>query len=672
MNVVDPPPQTHTNTHTPPRISKFAVFAVHQEFLGKEADWYAEEGLSLLRRGSALREKVIVLEEGTRASLPELLRKLDELGYEKVLHVGRYGEFAHRGGLIDIFPINTEQPLRIEFDGSTVATIELLAIASDLPRTEWEKITKRALDKPISAVAPGDYLVHLDHGIGRFKQFTTLAIDGETLEYYMLEYQKGDTLYVPKALSRRKLSRYVGLESPSLSRLGGVSWLSTKRRAREDARTFAEELLKLYAERSTVTRPRLTPHHAVLERFISSFPYEETPDQTRAWEDVLRDMTEHAEPMDRLLAGDVGFGKTEIALRAAVLAVANGKQVAFLSPTTVLAHQHADTAHERLAAVGVESALLSRLVPAREQHASLRQLAEGDADIAIGTHRLLSKDVIFKNLGLVIVDEEQRFGVKQKEHLKQLRAAVDVLSLSATPIPRTLAQSLAAIRPVSRLQVAPTGRKDIVTHFGHWDAKLVADALQREVHRGGQAYVLHNRVQSIAAFTQQLRQLAPELRYGIIHGQLSEGALVRVMHQLREHEIDVLVATTIIENGIDLANVNTLIVEETGKFGLAQAYQLRGRIGRGSAQGYAYFFWRHTPEGKAMLRIDALRDADKLGAGWDVALRDLEIRGAGNLLGRDQSGTVNRVGFNLYAQLLAEAVESLRREAALARTQNVA
>jgi transcription-repair coupling factor (superfamily II helicase) len=648
---------------------------VHQEFLGRDPEWYDEQIRALEEKPldvPGIREKTLLLEVGTRASLPELLRRLDELGYEKVLHVGRYGEFAHRGGLIDIFPVNTEQPLRIEFDGSTVSLIEPLAVESDLPRTEWEKITKRTLEKPISAVAPGDYLVHLDHGIGKFKEFTTLAIDGEDLEYYVLEYQKGDTLYVPKMLSRRKLSRYVGLESPAVSRLGGVTWLSTKRRAREDARKFAEELLKLYAERSTVTRPRLTSHRAALEEFIASFPYEETPDQVRAWEDVLRDMTHMHEPMDRLLAGDVGFGKTEIALRAAVLAVANGKQVAFLAPTTVLAHQHADTARERLAAIDVETVLLSRLVPKKEQEAAVARIADGSADIAIGTHRLLSKDITFKNLGLVIVDEEQRFGVKQKEHLKQLRAAVDVLSLSATPIPRTLAQSLAAIRPVSRLQVAPPGRKDIVTHFGNWDAPLVAEALRREVQRGGQAYVLHNRVRSIATFTQELRQLAPELRYGIVHGQLTEHALVDVMQQLRGHEIDVLVATTIIENGIDLANVNTLIVEETGKLGLAQAYQLRGRIGRGSAQGYAYFFWRAEPEGKALLRIDALRDADKLGAGWDVAMRDLEIRGAGNLLGRDQSGTVNRVGFNLYTQLLAEAVESLRRETKLAQSGNVA
>ena len=643
-------------------IHRFTVFGLFPEFLGKSPDWFDAQGQSLLSNPLAvplLREKTLVLEAGSTASLPELLRGLDELGYEKVLHVGRFGEFAHRGGIIDIFPINADQPIQIEFRGRTLDSIEQISLESDLPRNEWEKIVKRTLEKPIKDLAEGEYVVHLDHGIGRFKGFTTLEIEGEKREYYVLKYAKSDMLYVPKELSSRKLSRYVGFATPKVHRLGGTAWLKTKKRAREDTRKFAEELLKLYAERSLVNRPPYGTAHAALESFIESFPYEETPDQTRAWEDIVEDLTAQ-EPMDRLLAGDVGFGKTEIALRAAVLAATNGKQVAFLCPTTVLADQHFRTSQERLEAVGVHVALLSRLVGKHEQQETLQKLKTGEIDVVIGTHRLLSKDVVFKNLGLAIIDEEQRFGVKQKERFKQLRASIDVLSLSATPIPRTLAQAVANIRPVSRLQVAPRNRQEIATHFSQWDTDIVKNALLFEKRRGGQSYVLHNRVLSIHQFSQELRQLAPELTFGIVHGQLSEKALVSVMGRLREGTLDVLVATTIIENGLDFANVNTIVIEESGKLGLAQAYQLRGRIGRSTVKGYAYFFWRHEPQGKAALRIDALRDAVELGAGWDLALRDLEIRGAGNLLGRDQSGALNRVGFNLYAQLLAEAVETLR------------
>lgn len=640
------------------------IFGLFRNFLGKNADWYLEQEKALRttpHKVPLLKNKTVILETNLVASLPQLLRRLDELGYEKVLHIGRFGEFAHRGGIIDVFPINSDSPIRIEFDGKHIDSIEYIAIESDLPRNEWEKIVKRTLQKPLTDVAEGEYLVHLDHGIGRFAGFKTIAIDGEDLEYYTLMYAQGDKLFVPKDLAGRKLTRYVGFTTPRVHRLGSTMWLKTKRRVRKDARKFAEELLKLYAQRSLVTRHAYVKTSTELDAFIASFPYEETPDQNRAWEEIASDLAS-PHPMDRLLAGDVGFGKTEIALRAAVLAVANGKQVAILAPTTVLADQHFRTSEERLRDIGINTALLTRLVDKKTQSKTIADLASGKVDVVIGTHRLLSKDIVFKRLGLVVIDEEQRFGVKHKERFKQMRSAIDVLSLSATPIPRTLAQSLANIRPVSRLQIPPAGRKEIMTNFGLWDDDVVKEALRYEKQRGGQSYVLHNRVATIHTFAQELRQLVPGLSIGIVHGRLGERALIDVMHQLRSGKIDILVATTIIENGLDLANVNTILIEESGKLGLAQAYQLRGRIGRGSTQGHAYFFWKREPEGKAALRIDALRDATALGAGWDIAMRDLEIRGAGNLLGKEQAGALNRVGFNLYAQLLAEAVESLRQE----------
>lgn len=670
-------------------IDRLFIFAVLPEFLGHTPSWYAEREEAL--RGSPLgnpflREKTVTLQRGARASLHQLLRTFDEFGYEKVLMVGRYGEFAHRGGIIDVFPINTERGFRIEFRGNSIETIEELPDASDLHRKDWEKIVRRTITAPLDQIQPGDFLVHLDHGIGKFAETKTLTIEGEKEAYFVIEYAHGDRLFVPESIAQRKLSRYIGFSVPRIHRLGTAAWLVTKRRVREEAKLFAEELLKLYAERANSTRLPFRTHDTSLDSFVASFPHEETPDQVRAWRDILRDL-HSSRPMERLLAGDVGFGKTELALRAAVVAALNGYQAALLAPTTVLADQHYRTSIERLTAIGINAALLTRFQKPLEQRKTLRALAQGSLDVLIGTHRILSQDVQFKKLGLLIIDEEQRFGVKQKEALKRFRKAIDILSLTATPIPRTLAQVITDIHPVSRLQTAPSGRRDIQTHFAPWNSNVVRSALLYEHRRGGQSYILHNRVSTIASFARGLRELVPELRFAIAHGQLDDRSLLETMRKLREGAIDVLITTTIIENGLDLSNVNTLIVEDATKLGLAQAYQLRGRIGRSFRQAEAYFLWPGTePQGKpgrttsaiprrgmrtiksaevvlpgkAALRLDALREADSLGSGWKLALRDLEIRGAGNLLGREQSGLVNRVGFNLYAQLLAEAVETLR------------
>ena len=466
---------------------------------------------------------------------------------------------------------------------------------------------------------------------------------------------------------RRKVNRYFGFQAPAIHRLGGLGWLSTKRKAREDAEAFARELLSTYANRSISRRPPYPMDHEALTAFAHTFSYRETPDQLRAVHDIEQDLTGDV-PLDRLIAGDVGFGKTEVALRAAVLAIAAGKQVALLSPTTVLADQHLITAKGRFEKLGMRVEALTRLASKNRQHKIIGDLKEGRIDLLIGTHRILSKDVAFKNLGLLIIDEEQRFGVRQKEALKNLRAQLDILTLTATPIPRTLSFAISGVRPVSRIDIPPAGRQDIETFVAPWATKLVQKAFEFELSRHGQVYFLHNHIGTMGRTLEELQKLTPKARIDAIHGRMNETRLSKVMRELRAGQIDILVATTIIENGLDLANVNTLIVEESSRLGLADAYQLRGRIGRRDKKAYAYFLWRDTkPRGRAKERLEALQEATLGGpstglgtGGWQIALRDLEIRGAGNILGREQSGVANRVGFNLYFHLLAEAVEKLK------------
>ena len=512
-------------------------------------------------------------------------------------------------------------------------------------------------------ISPGDLVVHIDHGIGRFEGLVTRTIGGVSQEYLLVAYAEHDQLYVPVHQADR-LSRYIGADElrPTLHRLGGTSWAQAKAQARQAVEEMADELLELYATREMVEGHAFgedTPWQAELE---ASFPYVETEDQLGAIGEVKRDM-ERARPMDRLICGDVGYGKTEVALRAAFKAVTDGKQVAVLVPTTVLAQQHHTSFSQRLAVFPVEVRMLSRFRSRQEQGRILRELAAGKVDIVVGTHRLLQKDVHFHDLGLVIVDEEQRFGVAHKEILKQLRTEVDVLTMTATPIPRTLYMSLTGIRDVSIINTPPEERLPVQTHVGPYDADLVRRAVLRELDRGGQVFFVHNRVQTINSIAQQLQRLVPEARIAVGHGQMHEHELERVMLDFVGGKVDVLVSTSIIENGLDIPNANTIVIDRAELFGLSQLYQLRGRVGRGARRAYSYVFYRQPAQltGDARARLETLAEHSELGAGYGIAMRDLEIRGAGEILGTRQHGQISAVGFDLYTRLLARAVY-LRRE----------
>lgn len=542
-------------------------------------------------------------------------------------------------------------------------------LISDSEIFGWERPVARSRQKQ-AAEAPeaafgdlraGDFVVHVDYGIGKFVGLVRRVLEGHEREFLAVEYEGGAQVFVP-VFQADRLTRYIGGEgAPNVTRLGTQEWSNAKASVKEAVQKVAEELLELYARRQTVSGYAFGPDTLWQQELEDSFPYMETPDQVAAIAAIKRDM-ERARPMDRLLCGDVGYGKTEVALRAAFKAVQDGKQVAVLVPTTVLAQQHFETFQQRLAAFPVTVEMLSRFRSPREQGEILRNLLLGKVDILIGTHRLISQDVEFKELGLVIIDEEQRFGVTHKEHLKKLRTEVDVLTLTATPIPRTLYMALTGVRDISNLNTPPEERLPVITHVGPYSPRLVRQAILREMERGGQIFFVHNRVQTIHAMKMHLQKLVPEARIGIGHGQMDEHQLSRIMHDFTDGKIDILLSTTIIESGLDIPNANTLIVDRADTFGLAQLYQLRGRVGRGAARAYAYFF-RHRkkpPTLEGQERLEVIAENTQLGAGYSIAMRDLEIRGAGELLGHRQSGQIEAVGFHLYTRMLAAEVRRLK------------
>ena len=553
----------------------------------------------------------------------------------------------------------------------TLTTGQKLHLLTDSEIFGWERPQPRLRSRQ-AASAPeaeytdfqlGDYVVHVDYGVGRYGGLMRRTMDGVEREYLTLEYDGGDAIFVPVYQADR-LSRYVGPsgETPALTRLGGSEWASVKQRVRESVLEVAQELLDLYAKRQVAQGHAFSKDSVWQQDLEASFPYVETEDQMQSIEAVKRDM-ERTRPMDRLLCGDVGYGKTEVALRAAFKSVMDGKQVAILVPTTVLAQQHFETFRQRLAPFPVTLEMLSRFRSPREQDRIIREVEKGTIDIVIGTHRLLQTDVQFKDLGLVVIDEEQRFGVTHKEHFKKLRTAVDVLTLTATPIPRTLYMALTGVRDISQINTPPAERLPIITHIGPYSPRLVRQAIVREVDRGGQVFFVHNRVQTIRGMERHLHNLVPEARVGVGHGQMHEDALSKVMFQFTAGEIDVLLCTSIIESGLDIPNANTLIVDRGDTFGLAQLYQLRGRVGRGAQRAYAYFF-RHrkkppTPEGQE--RLEIIAENTQLGAGYSIAMRDLEMRGAGELLGNRQHGMIAAVGFHLYTRMLSHAVRQMRQ-----------
>jgi transcription-repair coupling factor (superfamily II helicase) len=516
----------------------------------------------------------------------------------------------------------------------------------------------------LAEVNPGDYVVHLEHGVGRFDGLVKLNMTGVERDYLLIQYAGTDRLYIPTDQLDR-VTRYIGMGEavPALSKLGTSEWTRAKAKVKDNVKEIARDLLRLYSAREAAQGFAFSTdaEQPWLQELEDAFPFEETPDQEQAIAEVKADM-ERPRPMDRLVCGDVGYGKTEVALRAAFKAVLDHKQVAVLVPTTVLALQHYNTFKERLKAYPVRVELLSRFRSEKEHKKVLEDLALGKVDIVIGTHRLLQKDVVFFDLGLLVVDEEQRFGVAHKEYIKQMRAEIDVLTMTATPIPRTLHMSLVNLRDMSVIETPPQERLPIRTTIREYDESLIREAVIREIDRGGQIFFVHNRVQGIQVIAQKLQRLVPEARIAVGHGQMAEDQLERVMMNFSSGEYDVLVATTIIENGLDIPNVNTIIVNNAAHFGLADLYQLRGRVGRATQQAYAYFLYNKdsklTPIQEKRLR--AIFEATELGAGFRIAMKDLEIRGAGNLLGAEQSGFMNSVGFDLYCKLLAEAVEELQ------------
>jgi transcription-repair coupling factor (superfamily II helicase) len=511
-------------------------------------------------------------------------------------------------------------------------------------------------------LVPGEYAVHQVHGVARYTGIVRREVAGAERDYLVLEYAQNDKLYVPTD-QVGVVARYMGGEAPRLHRLGSSDWPRAQAKVRRAVREMAGELVRLYSVRMAVTGHAFPPDTPWQRELEDAFPYEETRDQLTAIDEVKRDMQE-AKPMDRLICGDVGYGKTEIAIRAAFKAVMDGKQAAVLVPTTLLAEQHAVSFAERYAAFPVKVAMLSRFVGANEQKHVLDDVAEGKIDVVIGTHRLLSRDVKFKDLGLLVVDEEQRFGVSHKERLKQLRTEVDVLTMTATPIPRTLEMSLTGIRDMSVLDTPPEDRQPVLTFVGPHDNEMALGAVRRELLRGGQVFWVHDRVQTIDRQANWVIEKLPEAKVVVAHGQMDEALLEKAMLRFWEGDADVLVCTTIIESGLDVPTANTLIVDRADKLGLAQMYQLRGRVGRSRERAFAYFFFPPTSSltEEAHERLSTIGRFTDLGSGFKIALRDLEIRGAGNLIGAEQHGHIAAVGFDTYCRLLQEAVADLKGE----------
>ncbi|HNX81200.1 MAG TPA: transcription-repair coupling factor [Candidatus Omnitrophota bacterium] len=619
--------------------------------------------------------KSLKLYTGETLDLERISLSLTEFGYKRQDAVASEGDFSRRGGILDVFPNTFELPVRIELDGDVVGTIRTFnpatgeplwahAMVIILPVRQSAHAHQTAfkeefpLDNFIDLTV-GDYVVHSQHGIGRFLGIQKIKTTEKNKDHLVIEYDRQEKLYVPVD-QMNLVQKYIAFQTrkPKVYRLGTKEWQRTKERARKSIQKYAWELLSLQAMRQSVSGFVYAADNDWQKQFEATFPYTETSDQVKAVADVKRDM-ESVRPMDRLLCGDVGYGKTEVAMRAAFKATVSNKQVAFLVPTTILAEQHYQNFLSRLKDFPINVGMLSRFRTAAQQKQIIQGVASGSIDILIGTHRLLSNDIVFKDLGLVIIDEEQRFGVKAKEKLKSLRLNTDVLTLTATPIPRTLYMSLMGAKDLSMVNTPPQNRLPIKTVVVEYDEDLVREAILRELRRKGQVYFLHNRVQDIDRIREKITKLLPAgTRIAVGHGQMPSKLLEAVMFDFFKGRIDVLVCTMIIESGIDIPNVNTIIINNAYAFGLADLHQLRGRVGRFDRPAYAYFMVpRHyVLEQDAKKRLNALEEYSHLGAGFKIAMQDLEIRGAGNLLGVEQHGYIAAVGFDLYCRLLKEAV----------------
>ncbi len=602
---------------------------------------------------------ILVRNEGRAQRLGEIL---EERGIKRFT-IGRIEEYTHLKSTIFISYGYLNYGFKLQ-NLKTVFISDQEIFGKE--RNKRYKLTRRKSEPFFTAmdISSGDYVVHIDHGIGLYRGIINLNVKGVKQDYLLIEYAQGDKLYVPVD-QFNLVHKYIGIKdkTPKICRLGGISWGKAKGKAKRSIQQLARELYNLYVARKEIRGFAFSKDNNWQQELEMSFPYEETYDQLQALSEVKADM-EIVKPMERLICGDVGYGKTEIAIRAAFKAVLDGKQVAILAPTTILVQQHYDTFRERMNSFPINIDMLSRFRSKQQQKKVIEGLEEGKVDIIIGTHRLIQNDIRFKDLGLLIVDEEQRFGVLHKERIKKLKESIDSLTLTATPIPRTLHMSLIGVRDLSVINTPPEDRFPIATYICKRDDKVIIEAIRRELDREGQTFFVHNRVRSIQKIAQDLSRLFPQARIGIAHGQMAEEQLEDIMIDFLEKKYDILVCTTIIEIGLDIPNTNTIIIDDAHKFGLSQLYQLRGRVGRTDRRAYAYFLYPsyRSISATAKKRLQAIKEFSELGSGFKLAMRDLEIRGAGNLLGKEQHGSVGEVGFNLYCRLLEEAVKELRGE----------
>lgn len=616
---------------------------------------------------------------GEDASVDSIVATLDRYGYKRCPRISSEGDYSLTGEIIVIYPVTFEYPVRVEISFDRIVSIKSIDLGSFktindhkgiiilplgiLRKTRVRKPPLEMGEQPISSfvdIEPGDFVVHVDYGIGKYLG-TKRMVSGETeKDHFVLEYRDGDKLYVDSN-ELHKLQRYVSFhrKTPGLNSLKGKRWAQSKKRAASGAARIAKDLLKLQARRKEAEGFAFSRDTDWQRQLEDAFPFRETPDQLKATEQVKKDM-ERVRPMDRLLCGDVGYGKTEVALRAAFKAVMDDKQVVFLVPTTILAEQHAETFRRRLKDFPVRIEMMNRFRTPSEQTEIIGSLKSGKVDMVIGTHRLLSDDIKFKDLGLLIIDEEQRFGVKHKEKIKRMRVNVDILTLTATPIPRTLYMALMGGKDIAMIETPPLERMPVSTEIVEYDPETVREALNFELERGGQVYYVHNRVETIENVARQVRSLAPGARIMIGHGQMSSRDLEKNMLEFMDGKADILVCTTIIESGIDIPNANTMMINDADRFGLADLYQLRGRIGRFDRKAYAYLLVRDkgTLTNEVRGRLKAIKKYQELGSGFKIAMRDLEMRGAGNILGMEQSGFIDQVGFDLYCRLLKEELEN--------------
>lgn len=626
----------------------------------------------------------IKIYQNEEINLEDLLSQLVFFGYKRCDQALEEGDFSQRGSVVEVFPLNFESPIRIELDIDKIKRISsyvlltgqrfddhnaviLLPIKGLRPRKIKKKIEREEGDYPINNfvdIEPGDHVVHTKFGIGIYRGMDRLKVEKKFVDHLVIEYANRDTLYVPSS-DLHLIQKYISFQKrpPTLQRLDSKSWQKIKKKAQKGVLTFAYELLELQAKRSTRKGFRFAGDTDWQKELEGSFPFEETPDQAKSVEQAKKDM-ESNKPMDRLLCGDVGYGKTEVALRAAFKAVMNNKQVCILVPTTILAEQHFNTFRNRMKDFPVNINMLSRFRTKREQSIIIDGIKEGTVDIVIGTHRLLSPDIRFKDLGLLIIDEEQRFGVKHKERIKRIRFSVDVLTLTATPIPRTLYMALMGAKDMSVINTPPAKRQAITTEVVDYSDDFVKGAIRRELDRKGQVFFVHNRVNGIEKIANKLKSLLPGARIKIGHGQMTEKELEKTMLDFIKGEIDVLVCTTIIESGIDIPNANTILINRADAFGLSELYQLRGRVGRFTRDAYAYLLVpkKAVLTQEAQRRLQSIRKFTELGSGFKLAMEDLEIRGAGNLLGHQQHGYIQAVGFDLYCRLLRSAIDSHNKE----------